>query len=103
MSFPIFDEMQFRRVFRNHKDTISPGLLSHLYGNAMVFWPHSQILKSIERPDIYTVWIQCENALTTEFSCTPGVSTIITYILNLCGRPSTHILNNGSLVGMASE
>lgn len=101
MSFPIFDEILFRRVFATHREKISSGLLSQLYGNTLIYWDTSPKLSTVPCPDHYTIWIQAENALLAEMSSTPGISTIITIILNLSGRPSTHMLGNGALLGMA--
>lgn len=67
----------------------------------MIHWDASPILRNVKCPDHYSIWVQAENALTAELSTTPGISTIITIILNLSGRPSTHILSNGGLLGMA--
>lgn len=99
MAFPIFDEHQFRRIYANHKETISGALLSSLYGNTMVFWRTSPKLKHIPPPELYRVWIQAENALNAELISTAGISTILTLILCLCGRPSTHPLGNGGFLG----
>ena len=101
ISFPIFDESLFRRLLMTQKETISPSLLAHLYGNTLIYWDASPRLRNVPCPDHYSIWIQAENALAEELKCTPGISTIITIILNLSGRPSTHMLGNGGLLGMA--
>lgn len=101
MPFPIFDELLFRRVFMTNKEKISSGLLSTLYGNTMIYWDTSPKLKNVPCPDVRTIWVQAENALNTELISTPGISTIISIILHVAGRPSSHRLNNGGLLGMA--
>jgi hypothetical protein len=98
---PIFDEILFRRLLATQKEKISPSLLATLYGNTMIYWDMSPQLCRIPCPDHYSIWIKAENALTSEFHCTPGISTIITIILNLSGRPSSHMLGNGALLGTA--
>ncbi|KAJ9641261.1 hypothetical protein H2204_002939 [Knufia peltigerae] len=101
ISFPIFDESLFRRLLATQKEKISPGLLATLYGNTLTYWDSSPRLRVLQCPDHYSIWIQAENAMTAEFKCTPGISTIISIILNLSGRPSSHMLGNGGLLGMA--
>lgn len=98
--FPIFDEMLFRKVFVSHKESISPSLLSNLYGNTLTYWNTSPRLSNASCPDQRSVWIQSENALNAELKTTPGISTILTIILNITGRPSTHHLGNGASMGM---
>lgn len=102
LCFPIFDEMLFRRVFVTHKEKISPGLLSTLYGNTLIYWDTSPRLSNVRCPDHRSIWIQAENALHAELISTPGISTIISIILNVSGRPSSHRLGNGGLLGMAA-
>src|ERR1700761_8886468 len=101
MSFPVFDELLFRRIYSTHKEKMSPGLLATLYGNTLIYWDTSPRLKNVRCPEHYPIWIHAENALTAEYKTTPGISTIITILLNLSGRPSTNILANGSVMGMA--
>lgn len=101
MCFPIFDEVMFRRIFIANKDKVSPGLLSNLYGNALIYWNTSPRLSSVTCPEHRAIWIQAENALNLEFLSTPGISTIITIILNISGRPSSHHLSNGGQLGVA--
>lgn len=91
MCFPIFDEVLFRRLFVTHKERISPGLLSNLYGNTLIYRNSSPRLSNVHCPDLRSIWIQAENALTTELISTPGISTIISIILNVNGRPSSHV------------
>ena len=100
-SFPIFDETQFRRVYESHKDSISPALLAHVYAITLVFWQCSPVLKQLPCPEIYPIWAQTENAYNAEAFCTPAISTIITLLLNLSGRPSTHSLGNTGWLGTA--
>ena len=83
------------------EEKISSGLLCQLYGNTLIYWDTAPQLTDASCPDHYTIWMQAENALLAEYTSTPGISTIITIILNLSGRPSTHILGNGAQLGMA--
>ncbi|TPX15462.1 uncharacterized protein E0L32_004442 [Thyridium curvatum] len=99
--FPIFDEGLFRRVFAAQKEKISPGLLAFLYGNTLIYWDTSPLLSTVRCPDHRTIWTLAEDALVEELHSTPTISTIITIILNVGGRPSTHPLWNGGLLGLA--
>lgn len=99
--FPIFDETLFRRVLTADKERISPSLLATLYGIAMTFWNHSPRLVTVTCPDIRSVLIQAEDSFIAELISTPGISTIITFILNISGRPSSHHLGNGGFLGLA--
>ena len=101
MSFPVFDELLFRRLLVTHKEKISPGLLSNLYGNTLIYWDTSPRLSKVRCPNHYSIWVQAEDALNAELISTPAISTIISIILNLGGRPSSQILVNGGLLGMA--
>ncbi|KAL1908332.1 hypothetical protein Sste5344_005860 [Sporothrix stenoceras] len=99
--FPIFDETQFRRVLTADKERISPSLLATLYGIAMTFWNYSPQLATVTRPDVRSVLVQAEDSFIAELISTPGISTIITFILNISGRPSSHHLGNGAFLGLA--
>jgi hypothetical protein len=101
MSFPILDEVLFRRVFVTDKEKISPGLLSNIYANALIYWDTSPKLRNFRCPEHRPIWVQAEHAVNAELICTPGISTIISIILNISGRPSSHHLGNGGMLGMA--
>lgn len=101
ISFPIFEESLFRCVLTTYKEKVSPGLLANLYGNALVYWAASPKLSKVNRPDHRSIWVQAEHALNNELICTPGISTILSIILNLSGRPSSHHLSNSAFMGMA--
>lgn len=103
LCFPIFDETLFRRVLTEDKDRISPSLLATLYGISMTFWNFSPRLATATRPDIRSVLIQAEDSFVAELISTPGISTIITFILNISGRPSSHHLGNGAFLGLAAS
>lgn len=87
-------------MFSTHKDRIAPGLLTILYGIAMTFWTTSRRLSGVPRPDHRSVLIQAENAFNAELISTPGISTILSILLNISGRPSSHHLGNGAILGM---
>lgn len=99
--FPIFDEMSFRHVYSTHKENISPALLCNLYANALIYWDNSPSLRSGRYPDIRFIWNQANEALHSELFLSPGISTVMAIILNVCGRPSTSIFGNGGMVGTA--
>ncbi|KAK5718414.1 hypothetical protein LTR15_008141 [Elasticomyces elasticus] len=99
--FPIFDEEMFRRTYTTNKESMSPSLLCHLYGNSLTYWESSPRLHTQPCPEQRSAWLQAEDAMNAEWRCTSGISTIISIILNLCGRPSSHHLGNGAMLGMA--
>ncbi|KNG86371.1 Zn(II)2Cys6 transcription factor [Aspergillus nomiae NRRL 13137] len=99
--FPIFDEMSFRHVYCTHKENISPALLCNLYANALIYWENSPSLRSGHYPDIRFIWNQANEALHSELFLSPGISTVMAIILNVCGRPSTSMFGNGGMVGTA--
>ncbi|KAK5166058.1 uncharacterized protein LTR77_008319 [Saxophila tyrrhenica] len=99
--FPVFDEFMFQRVFTASKDSMSPSLLCYVYGNAMTYWKSSERLMTVPAPEQRSAWLHAEDALNAEWKSTPGISMILSIILNLCGRPSSHYLGNGVLLGMA--
>ncbi|RAQ71810.1 Zn(II)2Cys6 transcription factor [Aspergillus flavus] len=99
--FPIFDEMSFRHVYSTHKENISPALLCNLYANALIYWDNSPSLRSGRYPDIRFIWNQANEALHSELFLSPGISTVMAIILNVCGRPSTSMFGNGGMVGTA--
>ncbi|KAE8359288.1 fungal-specific transcription factor domain-containing protein [Aspergillus caelatus] len=99
--FPIFDEMSFRHVYCTHKENISPALLCNLYANSLIYWENSPTLRSGRHPDIRFIWNQANEALHSELFLSPGISTVMSIILNVCGRPSTSMFGNGGMVGTA--
>ncbi|XHG07882.1 hypothetical protein AWENTII_011012 [Aspergillus wentii] len=96
--FPIFDEASFQHVYCSQKEKISPALLCNLYANAQTYWHH---IPNIRRPDNRFIWNQANEALHSELFLSPGISTVMAIILNVCGRPSTSIFGNGGMVGLA--
>ncbi|OAG39331.1 hypothetical protein AYO21_06535 [Fonsecaea monophora] len=99
--FPIFDEILFRRLLLTQKDKISPSLLAFLYGITLIYWNTSPSLKNVPRPDPWPLWRLAEDTLNEEFKCTPGISTIMSILINLSTRPSLLNLGNSALMGMA--
>lgn len=99
--FPVFDEASFKEVFHTHRDKISPALLSNLYANALIYWNNPPNLSATRSPDIRYIWNQANEALHSELFLSPGISTVMAIILNVCGRPSTSIFGNGGMVGTA--
>ncbi|KAF2014482.1 hypothetical protein BU24DRAFT_451511 [Aaosphaeria arxii CBS 175.79] len=98
--FPIFDATSFKRTFTNHRRKISPALLSNLYANSLVYWSKSSSITG-RCPDVRFIWVQANEALMAEIFLSPGLSTVITIVLNICGRPSTSIFGNGGMLGIA--
>ncbi|PYH97853.1 hypothetical protein BO71DRAFT_317668 [Aspergillus ellipticus CBS 707.79] len=99
--FPVFDEASFLNVYSTHKEKISLALLCNLYANALVYWDNSPRLRSIRCPDIRYIWNLANEALHSELFLSPGISTVMAMIINVCGRPSTSIFGNGGMVGTA--
>lgn len=96
--FPLFDEGSFRASY-SHKEKISPALLCNLYASSLVYWRSSG--KVSRAPDIRYIWNQANEALHSELFLSPGISSIMAILLNVCGRPSTSLFGNGGMVGMA--
>ncbi|KAL4946056.1 fungal-specific transcription factor domain-containing protein [Aspergillus oleicola] len=99
--FPLFDEDSFRGSYSAHKEKISPALLCNLYANSLVYWKNSATLSSGRTPDIRYIWNQANEALHSELFLSPGISSIMAILINVCGRPSTSMFGNGGMVGMA--
>lgn len=99
--FPIFDEASFRGAYSSNKERISPALLCNLYANSLIYWKNSVKLRSDRIPDIRFIWNQANEALHSELFLSPGISTVMAIIINVCGRPSTSIFGNGGMVGTA--
>lgn len=99
--FPIFDQVSFQTVFSTHKDRISPALLCNLYANALIYWDSSPKLSRIRCPDIRFIWNLASEAIHSELFLSPGISSVISIILTVGGRPSTSIFGNGGKVGTA--
>ncbi|KAI5242406.1 hypothetical protein E4T43_04858 [Aureobasidium subglaciale] len=99
--FPILDEISFRRTYSEHKDRLSAALLANLYANAMTYWDNSPRLRLCHPPDHRYIWVQANEALHSELFLSPGISTVISIILNVHGRPSTSMFGNGGMVGTA--
>ncbi|KAL4964846.1 Zn(II)2Cys6 transcription factor [Aspergillus stella-maris] len=99
--FPLFDEDSFRGSYSAHKENISPALLCNLYANSLVYWKSSARLSSGRTPDIRYIWNQANEALHSELFLSPGISSIMAILINVCGRPSTSMFGNGGMVGMA--
>jgi hypothetical protein len=97
----MFDEGSFRNVYGIHREKISPALLCNLYANSLIYWESSSELSSSRLPDVRYIWNQANEALHSELFLSPGISTVMAIILNVCGRPSTSIFGNGGMVGTA--
>ncbi|CAG8076601.1 unnamed protein product [Penicillium olsonii] len=99
--FPIFDEASFRSAYASNKGNISSALLCNLYANSLVYWESSPKLASGRTPDIRFIWNQANEALHSELFMSPGISTVMSILINVCGRPSTSMFGNGGMVGTA--
>ncbi|PGG98226.1 hypothetical protein AJ79_08935 [Helicocarpus griseus UAMH5409] len=98
--FPIIDESSFKSTYLNHRRKISPALLATLYASALIYWQDSPTLQRMRCPDVNFVWAQANEALNSEVFLSPGMSTVIALILDVCGRPSTSMFCNGGLIGL---
>lgn len=67
----------------------------------MIYWRNSPKLCTGRTPDIRFIWNQANEALHSELFLSPGISTVISIIINVCGRPSTSMFGNGGMVGTA--
>ncbi|KAJ5528295.1 hypothetical protein N7513_012454 [Penicillium frequentans] len=99
--FPLFDENLFRSAYNSHKGKMSSALLCNLYANSLIYWKDSHKLRAGRTPDIRFIWNQANEALHSELFLSPGISTVMSIILNVCGRPSTSMFGNGGMVGTA--
>ncbi|KAJ5590393.1 hypothetical protein N7450_004365 [Penicillium hetheringtonii] len=100
--FPLFDEASFRNAYSTHKEKISPALLCCLYANSLVYWKSSsKVTRTGRIPDIRFIWNQANEALNSELFLSPGISTVLAILINVCGRPSTSMFGNGGMVGTA--
>ncbi|RAH65214.1 fungal specific transcription factor domain-containing protein [Aspergillus aculeatinus CBS 121060] len=99
--FPIFDEASFRSAYSLQRDKLSPALLCNLYANSLVYWQASSILSTNNPPDMRFIWNQANEALHSELFLSPGISTVMSILINVCGRPSTSMFGNGGMVGTA--
>ncbi|KAK7191942.1 hypothetical protein DPSP01_013337 [Paraphaeosphaeria sporulosa] len=99
--FPIFDDISFSNIFSTHKEKISSALLCNLYANALTYWDTSPRLQGTVKPDHRYIWVQANEALNSELFLSPGISAVISIILNVSGRPSTSIFGNGGMIGIA--
>lgn len=102
LCFPLFDEASFRNAYSNDKEKISPALLCCLYANSLIYWKGSSKLVYAGRvPDSRFIWNQANEALNSELFLSPGISTVLAILINVCGRPSTSMFGNGGMVGTA--
>ncbi|EEP81810.1 predicted protein [Uncinocarpus reesii 1704] len=99
--FPILDELSFKNTYFNHREKISPALLCNLYASALVYHRDSPQLSLSRSLDIGFIWVQAYEALSSEVFLSPGTSTVISIILNVCGRPTTSMFCNGGMMGLA--
>lgn len=99
--FPIFDEASFRSVYSTNKERISSALLCNLYANSLIYWKSSTKLCAGRTPDIRFIWNQANEALHSELFLSPGLSTVMSILINVCGRPTTSMFGNGGMVGTA--
>ncbi|KAL2361637.1 hypothetical protein RJZ56_005475 [Blastomyces dermatitidis] len=98
---PILDEESFRYTYLNHQRKISLAPLSTIYASALVYWHDSPKLRNIRYPDVNFIWAQSCEAVHSEMFLPPGMSTVMALMLDVCGRPSTTMLADGGLIGLA--
>ncbi|EQL28806.1 hypothetical protein BDFG_08490 [Blastomyces dermatitidis ATCC 26199] len=75
--------------------------LSTIYASALVYWHDSPKLRNIRYPDVNFIWAQSCEAVHSEMFLPPGMSTVMALMLDVCGRPSTTMLADGGLIGLA--
>lgn len=80
---------------------MSSALLCNLYANSLIYWNDSPKLRAGRTPDIRFIWNQANEALHSELFLSPGISTVMSIVLNVCGRPSTSMFGNGGMLGTA--
>ncbi|KAF2753495.1 hypothetical protein EJ05DRAFT_505128 [Pseudovirgaria hyperparasitica] len=95
---PLLDEQS---LYSADKDIISPTLLASIYANALIYWRHDTHLASHRCPDVRFIWNLANEALYIELQRSPGMSTIISILLNISGRPTTAVMGNAVLIGSA--
>lgn len=98
---PLFEHSLFLDTYAEHRENLSPALLSNLYANALTYWYSSPLLSLRRKPDVQFIWIQANEALHSEMFISPGVSAVMALLLNSSGRPSTSPFGNGGYVGTA--
>ncbi|CAG2013033.1 unnamed protein product [Fusarium graminearum] len=96
-SFPLLDEVHFRKQYREKKEGISPALLSCLYAHAVIFWNSSPVLARHRCPDGRFIWNLATEAIYSQIHRSPGLSVIEAAILNIGGREVTSLIGNGVL------
>lgn len=99
--FPLLDEGSFRDQFRRQPSHISSALLASVYAHALTFWSQPRRAAGRHCPDSRFVWNQATDALYSELQLCPGMSTVVTVLLDVGGRPSTSMIGNGVLIGSA--
>ncbi|OLN91706.1 putative transcriptional regulatory protein C105.03c-like protein 1 [Colletotrichum chlorophyti] len=67
----------------------------------MTYWSQSPNLVAHYRPDTRFIWNQANDALYSEIHLSPGISTLLSILLNISGRPLTSIIGNGLQLGSA--
>ncbi|KAI0401119.1 fungal-specific transcription factor domain-containing protein [Xylaria palmicola] len=99
--FPLLDERTFRLQYDTQKEKISPGILTSLYAQAIVYWRNSSSTPNQQYPDLRFIWNKANEALTSEIYTSPGLSVIAAVLLNVSGRPLTAMIGNRVLLGSA--
>ncbi|OJJ03067.1 hypothetical protein ASPVEDRAFT_72823 [Aspergillus versicolor CBS 583.65] len=100
VAFPVLDAASFKSIYFTDQRKVSPAILANLYASALIYWVDSPTLRSSRCPDINFVWAQAYDVLSSELANSPGLSTVISVILNICSRPSTSILSNEGMMGL---
>ncbi|KAF4915177.1 putative transcriptional regulatory protein [Colletotrichum viniferum] len=99
--FPLLDRRSFEKRYAEDRNHIAPALLSCLYAHTMTYWAQSPTLIEHHRPDTRFIWNQANDALYSEIHLSPGISTLLSILLNISGRPLTSIIGNGLQLGSA--
>lgn len=102
--FPILDEAAFWSIWRQDPRRISSTLMCDIYAVTLLYWNHSERLRSRQRPDTQFAWNQAVTALRDDYMA-PSLTTVYSALLDMLGRPiyqvTANIVNAGRTVNLA--
>lgn len=67
----------------------------------MIYWNSSPILRLQRCPDVRFMWVQTSGALYSELLLWPGISTVMTIVISVGGRPTTSMIGNAVTIASA--
>ncbi|KAL5605995.1 hypothetical protein BROUX41_006212 [Berkeleyomyces rouxiae] len=98
---PMLDEESFLHQVLHAKERVSPALICCIYAQSLAYWGADPELAKHHRPDSPFLWNLASEALFSELHQSPGISTIVALVLNVCGRPTSSMLGNQVQLGSA--